>query len=139
MSPRPKKFRKVEKPPTIKGFRPMGSRHCFGSEVEMHFEEFEALKLSDYDKLTHDEASQKMDVSRPTFTRIYEEARRKVATAFVENRPLIIEGGQVQFSEDWFICKHCKNTYAPVDKAQFDGVSCPLCSAARPERMSTQP
>jgi predicted DNA-binding protein (UPF0251 family) len=116
----------------------MGSRHCLGAELLLHFEEFEALKLSDYDRLTHEQAAAKMDVSRPTFTRIYESARRKVATAFVENRPLMVEGGQVQFRDDWYRCPECRNTFAPVDKQKEAMRHCPLCEHPDPQRMSPE-
>lgn len=136
LSPRPKRYRKVEKPPPVKGFRPTGSRTCFGKEVVMLYEEYEALRLSDYDKKTHEVASRCMDVSRPTFTRIYEKARSKVATAFVENRPIVIEGGNVQFTDEWYYCMKCRNTYAPVDHSSFDGLTCPLCGDEMPTRMA---
>ena len=133
MSPRPKRYRIVERPPAIKGFRPIGSRHCVGRDVQLLYEEYEALKLADYLHCTHAEAASRMDVSRPTFTRIYDDARKKVALAFVESRPLMIIGGQVQFSEAWFFCKACSNTFAPVDPETFDGIGCPLCGHVRPE------
>ena len=61
------------------------------NEVILHLEEYEAIRLLDYQNLTQEEAAVYMDVSRPTLTRIYEEARNKVATAFVEGRDLISE------------------------------------------------
>ncbi|MBE0642013.1 MAG: DUF134 domain-containing protein [Bacteroidales bacterium] len=137
MSPRPKRYRKVERPPVIKGFRPFGSRQCFGLEVSLHFEEFESLKLADYDQCTHAQAAEKMGVSRPTFTRIYEEARRKIALAFVEGRPLHIRGGQAEFSEEWYHCRACQNDFTPVHDALWKAADCPICGSSEPERLTS--
>ncbi len=115
----------------------MGSRQCMGAEVLLHFEEYEALRLADYDLCTHAMAAERMGVSRPTFTRIYEEARRKVSTAFVESRPLLIEGGQVEFGESWFHCRECGNTFAPVGGAAWDKDICPLCQGPEPEPLTS--
>lgn len=66
--------------------------------INVLFEEYEALRLADYVGLKHDEAAEKMNVSRPTFARIYESVRRKIAMAFVESRPIHFEVGSAFFS-----------------------------------------
>ena len=48
-------------------------------EVSIDFEEYEALNLCDYELLNQAEAARLMKISRPTFTRIYESVRRKIA------------------------------------------------------------
>ena len=45
------------------------------------------------------ECSKRMGVSRTTVQKIYEVARRKVADALVEGRPLKIQGGDFQLCE----------------------------------------
>ena len=95
MSTRIRRPRKILSPPPIKGFKPYGidpNVKASESSVNLLFEEYEALRLCDYDGLNHHESSLMMDVSRPTFTRIYAAALRKVATAFVEGRQIAIEG-----------------------------------------------
>jgi predicted DNA-binding protein (UPF0251 family)/predicted Fe-Mo cluster-binding NifX family protein len=67
------------------------------SKIVVLFEEYEALRLADYMGLKHDEAAQKMNVSRPTFARIYESVRKKIAKAFVESRPIHFEVGNAFF------------------------------------------
>jgi len=83
-------------PPSIKGFKPYGldSEGTAAEPVTVLFEEYEALRLSDYDSLNHHQASVMMGVSRPTFTRIYASALQKIAVAFVEGRQITIEGGK---------------------------------------------
>ena len=68
--------------------------------VVLLYEEYEALRLADYDALKHDEAAVKMKVSRPTFARIYENVRKKIAKAFVESRPIKFDAGCAYFSCD---------------------------------------
>ena len=74
-------------------------------------EEYESIRLSDYEGLTQLEASKRLNVSRPTFTRIYDAARKKVAKAFVENKSISIEGGDVVFKENWYYCNHCHSVF----------------------------
>jgi predicted Zn-ribbon and HTH transcriptional regulator len=74
------------------------------------------------------EAAEKMDVSRPTFTRIYDKALKKIARAFVEHREIIIKGGQVTFDEDWFRCNSCHYIFKMPGKG--NNIShCPVCGS----------
>lgn len=73
----------------------------------MLYDEYESIKLVNYDKLSQDEAAERMDVSRPTITRIYNSALLKIARAFVEGKSIIIEGGNFEFEKDWYKCKKC--------------------------------
>ena len=62
-------------------------------EVRLRFEEYEAIRLIDHDGLTQAGAAERMGISRPTCTRIYNRARKLLARALVEARPLSIGGG----------------------------------------------
>lgn len=127
--PRPKRQRRMERPPGIKGFRPHGGKRK-QQVVELHYEEYEAIKLADYDGLSQEEASRKMDVSRPTFTRIYDKALKKIAKAFVEHREIVIEGGEVIFADDWFRCKSCDYVFRmPEKEKQID--QCAICGSGQ--------
>ncbi len=109
MSPRSFKYRKLLDPPKVKGFMPIGIENDENrEEIFLLFEEYESLKLSDYDNYTHHQSSQLMQVSRSTFTRIYSKARQKIAKAFVEGKKIRIEGGKVYFDSNWYHCKKCK-------------------------------
>jgi len=128
MSPRIKTIRKVLNPPTIKGFKPYGPE-SFAQDMEpvnLLFEEYEALRLSDYDMLNHHQASVMMQVSRPTFTRIYASALQKIAKAFVEGRQISISGGKVYFDSDWYRCHGCHCYFNNPHKNEAI-VNCPLC------------
>jgi uncharacterized protein len=105
--PRPQKSRKVCNPPKMQGFKPFGIAVCDTEKIILHFDEFETIKLVNYDKLSQDEAAESMNVSRPTLTRIYNNALLKIARAFVEGSSIIIEGGNFEFEKEWYKCKKC--------------------------------
>ncbi len=128
MSPRLKRIRKVVNPPVIKGFKPYGpeSKILNKEPINLLYEEYEALRLCDFDLMNHYQASIEMGVSRPTFTRIYASVRQKIAQAFVEGRQISIEGGKVYFDSDWFHCPTCNCFFNnPEKETQIE--ACPLC------------
>lgn len=104
----------------------MGVPLQLSQQIEMLYEEFEAIRLADYDNYSQAEAAEKMDVSRPTFTRIYDAARKKVAKAFVEGKSIIIEGGDVSFDKQWYRCEACETVFhLPGNKE----AACPSCAS----------
>jgi len=86
---------------------PYGIQKCNLGPVILKYEEFESIRLVDYDLLSQDIAAKHMDISRPTFTRIYNSALKTIAKAFVEGKSIEIEGGNFQFEHDWYRCKKC--------------------------------
>jgi predicted DNA-binding protein (UPF0251 family) len=128
MCARVKVMRKVLSPPIIKGFKPYGADSKNHEFVNLLYEEYEALRLSDYDKLNHNQASLMMNVSRPTFTRIYASALKKIAKAFVEGLPMSIEGGKVYFDSDWYHCKQCQCYFNNPEKDK-QVANCALCGS----------
>jgi predicted DNA-binding protein (UPF0251 family) len=70
-----------------------GLRH-----VLLLHEEQEALRLADLEGLTQAEAAGRMGVSRSTFQRVLDQARRQVALALIEGHALQIEGGTFEVS-----------------------------------------
>jgi predicted DNA-binding protein (UPF0251 family) len=61
-----------------------------GEEV-LGVDELEAIRLADLNGLYHEKAAKQMRVSRATFGRILENARRKIAKTLVEGKALRIE------------------------------------------------
>ncbi len=131
MSPRPKRRRILSEPPSVSGFIPESGEYSSASEdrVILFFEEYESIRLADYECLTQLEASKRMHISRPTFTRIYESARKKVAKAFVENKRISIEGGHVEFKADWYRCENCGSVIKR--KSGWKAKGCPVCGDAQ--------
>ncbi len=89
--PRPQRPRRICRTPGILSFSPDGRAGC--DSVVLLLDEFETLRLMDYEGRTHAECAQQMDISRTTVTEIYESARRKLAACLVEGKQLVIAGG----------------------------------------------
>ncbi|MFN8255644.1 MAG: DUF134 domain-containing protein [Bacteroidales bacterium] len=104
---RPKKSRKILMPPAMRGFKPYGLPTCKIESIQLTFEEYESIKLVNYEQLDQDQAAFQMNVSRPTFTRIYNKALKTIAQALVEAKAITIEGGNYQLEADWFRCRKC--------------------------------
>lgn len=126
--PRPRRNRKIFRPPVAGGYVPFDTTVQNAGCVILLFEEYEALRLADYEGLTQEEASKMMDVSRPTFSRIYDVARQKLARTLVEGLTLRIEGGSHEFEHTWFRCNACNTSFSQPESAQFD--CCPVCRSA---------
>ncbi len=94
----------------MEGYKPFGVPMRELESVVMSIEEYEALRLADYENLTHKEAAVRMKISRPTFTRLYDKARKNVAKAFVEGKAIIIRGGTFIAGEYWYRCNSCHET-----------------------------
>jgi predicted DNA-binding protein (UPF0251 family) len=106
--PRPIRNRKILQPPQMDGFKPFGMARCKRESIEIQLDEYESIKLALYDKLSQDEAAEKMDVSRPTFTRVYNRGLEKIAKAFVEGYIIEFNGGNVEFENKKFRCTQCR-------------------------------
>ena len=62
-------------------------------QVQITFDELEAIRLNDWESLGQTASARKMQISQPTFNRILGSARKKVADALVNGKALKIEGG----------------------------------------------
>jgi hypothetical protein len=60
-------------------------------EVSISIDELESIRLADLEGLYHEDAALKMKISRQTFGRILNEARRKVAECLLKSKALKIE------------------------------------------------
>ena len=67
-----------------------------GAPVVMTLDEFETIRLLDREGLTQEQCAERMGVSRPTVTAIYDSARKKVAEALVDGKRLQLRGGSYQ-------------------------------------------
>ena len=73
-------------------------QHAKGS-VKMTVEEFETIRLIDYEKLSQLECSELMKVSRTTVQSIYEAARYKISDALMNEKSIIIRGGNYKLCD----------------------------------------
>lgn len=93
---RPKCCRKIACIPDINYYKPKGIPSSLLEEVVLTLDEFEAIKLADFEGLYQEQAAVKMDISRQTFGRIIDSAHRKIADVLIHGKALKIEGGEVR-------------------------------------------
>ncbi|MFH0783343.1 MAG: DUF134 domain-containing protein [Pseudomonadota bacterium] len=125
--PRPKCCRQVGAIPYKTCFQPEGvtSSSC-PEEVLLNLDEYESLRLADLEGLYQEQAASRMKVSRQTFGRIVEAARRKVADVLVNGKTLRIEGGPVSIKAgETTQCPRCHHALSLLNSR--DGAICPHC------------
>ncbi len=89
--PRPFRRRRICGRPNVCFFKPAGIRLRDLGMVSLSIDEFEALRLVDYENIPQEEAAKKMKISQPTLSRILSSARKKLAEAIIEGRAIRIE------------------------------------------------
>lgn len=107
--PRPRKCRRVCRLPKTNEFSPVtGSNET----VVITVDEYETLRLIDKEGLSREECAEYMQIARTTAQQIYNDARKKIATALVLGYNIRIEGGDFLLcdEEDNKCCckKRCK-------------------------------
>ena len=68
--------------------------------VRLSIEEYEVFRLIDYEGHNQNETASIMGVARTTVTKLYTDARTKIATFLVSGKALEIEGG------NYVLCKN---------------------------------
>lgn len=94
--PRPFKCRRVRCKPDANYFKPRGILVDSLEEVPLSVDEFEAIRLADWEGLYQEDAAKKMAISRQTFGNIIASAHKKIADCLVNTKALKIEGGTVR-------------------------------------------
>ena len=92
---RPKKVRYIQRMPRIVQFSPRG-KPGRPDEIELTLDQFEAIKLADFQGFRQDQGAVAMKISRASFGRILREARKKIAEALVMGKIVKIRMGDVQ-------------------------------------------
>ena len=132
--PRTRRLRKIVAPPKFKGYKPYGCAEANKGHIELLYEEYESIKLADFDLMNHHEACILMGVSRPTFARIYKSARIKIAMALVEAKEIKAIYGNAYLDKDWFMCDECSARFT-IPKV-FSEKNCPLCKSLKVESVN---
>lgn len=97
-------------------------------EITLTVDEFEALRLADLEALSHEQAAKKMKISRATFGRVIEKARRTVVDALVNGKAILIEGGNYRTVDKFkFCCKNCKQSWQ-FAVVNGENTNCPRCN-----------
>jgi len=125
---RPHKKRYVAFNPGVCYFKPRGIPMLDLEETRLTIDEREALRLADLEGLSHEESGQMMGVSRATFGRIIEQARKIVADALINGKAINVEGGNYEISstERLFACENCEYEWHE-DHGTGRPKACPSC------------
>lgn len=107
--PRPIKAKTICSELKINIFGPKG----FANKVyvDMSLEEYETIRLIDYNNLTQEECASFMEVARTTVQKLYDQARTKIADALVNGKILKISGGNYRLCYRRPLGKYCNRKH----------------------------
>jgi predicted DNA-binding protein (UPF0251 family) len=73
--------------------------------VVMTVDEYEVIRLIDFENGTQEQCSEQMKIARTTVQGIYDSARKKLADVLVNGKRLTIQGGEYELCEKF--CNGC--------------------------------
>ncbi len=94
---RPSRCRRICRKPFFNSFIPCGLYN--GEQINLSIDEYEVIRLIDYEKNTHEQCARQMDIARTTVTEIYERARLKIADSIINGKKLVITGGNYRLCD----------------------------------------
>jgi predicted DNA-binding protein (UPF0251 family) len=126
---RPKKDRYVAYNPEVSYFKPRGIPMMDLEEVKLTIDEREAIRLADLWGMSHEEAGRQMGVSRATFGRILQRARKTLADALINGKAINVEGGNFRIvtGPRIFRCTVCEFRWEEP-KGTGRPEACPECN-----------
>jgi predicted DNA-binding protein (UPF0251 family) len=105
--------------------------------VNLTVDELEAIRLKDLEGLEQTVAAESMHISQPTFHRLIESARKKVADSLVNGKAIRIEGGEYVTDMDRkFKCSDCGHEWN-VSHGTGRPEVCPKCGSKNIHRSPT--
>lgn len=133
--PRPRRFRRIFKEPSVQSFIPDKNDVNEYCPLKITLEEFEAIRLRDYQEIQQKKAADIMDISQPTFHRTLSSARKKITRALVEGIIIQIKGGDYVMDKKRYQCKNCGfEWHSP--KKEYD--KCPDCDSENIELITVE-
>jgi predicted DNA-binding protein (UPF0251 family) len=128
---RPVKLRCVAELPGAGFFRPVGIPTNVLQGVRLSVEEVESIRLKDLEGLEQEECAQRMHISRPTFHRILESGRGKLADALINGKAIQIEGGNFGLPQSRFRCNNDGHEWDVPFEAMAKRIplACPVCAS----------
>ncbi len=141
---RPIKPRFVRGPPWIDYFKPRGIPLSTLDEVVLKVEELEAIRLNDLESLEQEQCAKKMKISRGTFQRILNSAKKKIADALVNGKAIRVEGGNYKMPiartgrgfgrraggpPTFCVCPVCRNQQPKVAGLPCSQMKCNKCGS----------
>ena len=124
---RPQNNRIVKTPPLFNEFKPVGITGRDLTRTSISLDEYEAIRLADNIGLSHLDASVEMNVSRSTFSRLIESARKKISEFIIKGHMLTIDGGNIHFTKNIIKCYDCGHMFN-IDISEHLK-NCPECNS----------
>ena len=90
--PRPRRIRRIFFQPDVTQFIPKGLPKPIYEKV-LTYDEIETIRLKDLENLEQSRAAKQMKISQPTFSRLLDSARKKIASAIINGQAIKIQGG----------------------------------------------
>ncbi|MTI68461.1 MAG: DUF134 domain-containing protein [Firmicutes bacterium] len=129
--PRPVKWRKIENLPEYRMFKPANIPAFELEENILKVEELEAIRLRDLEGLNQTACAEKMKISRQTFQRIYNKAKKKVADSLINGKAIKVKGGNYTQNICTLVCEECnhkwKKRIEDIERKGKDKILCPEC------------
>ena len=91
--PRPRRIKRIFFQPDVTYFKPVGIPMRHLTETVLSFDEIEAIRLIDSERMGQTKASKKMKISQSTLSRLLGEGRKKFADAIIKGYSIKIQGG----------------------------------------------
>jgi predicted DNA-binding protein (UPF0251 family) len=138
---RPAKLRQVAQLPSMGFLRPVGIPANVLQRVRLLVEEAEAIRLKDLEGLEQEACAERMHISRPTFRRVLESGRRKLADALINGKTIQIEGGNFGLPQTRFKCNNDGHEWDVPFETLANGIplSCPVCASRNIQPMPLPP
>lgn len=110
---RPSKNRRICEMPQNISFGPVNmNRNSVEEKITLTVDEYEVLRLIDYNELNQEECAKQMNVARSTVQRVYNIARKKMVTMLVEGCDIHIQGGNFMICDESYrggnSCGRCR-------------------------------
>lgn len=120
--PRPHKRRLIYGDIEADYFKPRGKPLTELEEIVLEADEIEALRLADLEARYHNDAADRMGVSRQTFGNIIKRARHKMADALIHGKAIRLTPAQ----STQITCRRCGRVWRE-QYANAGDVNCPEC------------
>jgi len=98
--PRMTKCRKIGQFPDYFSFTPDDTEKDAVGKIILSLDEFETMRLLDYEGLNQEQCAKRMGVARTTVTAMYDSVRTKIACALVEGKRIGIAGGNIEIDRE---------------------------------------
>jgi predicted DNA-binding protein (UPF0251 family) len=114
--------------PRVTLFKPAGVPGRELEQSRLGVDELEAMRLVDGEGLSHEEAAERMGVSRQTVGRVLEVGRKKVVGALTGGQAIVIDGGQYRVGPQRWRCRDCGTVFEAECQSE-EVPPCPACGA----------